>query len=380
MKKFHPEKFFPLKKEGEKENIEEREKVISTEAGKEISEEKADKGVSKKIKIKKITRKIVRIEEIKKEKIETKENLEKKAELIISEYFLREKESQNWEEFLPVHEKNEKHHDEIGRIKMEAFSSIYPEAQRELQEEFLHLEKWQRQKEVKERLKKEKIEILGKKFELLAYSILCKFLQNTEYIAVRSSFYDDRKNGVDILLLEKGTGNVVCFLDAVADEERYKEKLSKVEKVNYEQNGGKIKYGIKIIRTENNKLKPILRNLEKIPIFVMALREEKEKVRVFLPLKEGKMIEPKEIELPKTIEKQLKEAEEKLCPSLNIITDEERKFFNKLLNEIEKQIVEILKKEKSFPGTLDSTVKERIINFAEFLVKIKKSQNLIKNP
>jgi hypothetical protein len=72
MKKFHPEKFFPLKKEGEKENIEEREKVISTEAGKEISEEKADKGVSKKIKIKKITRKIVIIEEIKKEKIETK--------------------------------------------------------------------------------------------------------------------------------------------------------------------------------------------------------------------------------------------------------------------------------------------------------------------
>jgi hypothetical protein len=48
MEKFHPEKFFPLKKEGEKENIEEREKVISTEAGKKISEEKADKGGSKK--------------------------------------------------------------------------------------------------------------------------------------------------------------------------------------------------------------------------------------------------------------------------------------------------------------------------------------------
>jgi hypothetical protein len=192
--------------------------------------------------------------------------------------------------------------------------------------------------------KKEKIEILGKKFELLAYSILCKFLQNTEYIAVRSSFYDDRRNGVDILLLEKGTGNVVCFLDAVAGEERYKEKLSKVEKINYEQNGAKIKYGIEIIRTENNKLKPILRNLEKIPIFVLPLKEEKEKIRAFLPLKEGKMVEPKEIEWVKTIEEQLKEAKEKLHPSLNIITDEERKFFNKLLNEIKKQIVEILKK------------------------------------
>jgi hypothetical protein len=370
MEKFHPEKFFPLKKEGEKENLEEREKVISTEAGKEISEEKADKGVSKKIKIIKVKRKIVRIE-----KIETKENLEKKAELIISEYFLREKENQNWEEFLPVHEKNEKHHDEIGRIKMEAFSSIYPEAQSELQEEFRHLQMWQRQKEGKEYLKKEKIEILGKKFELLAYSILCKFLQNTEYIAVRSSFYDDRKNGIDILLLEKGTGNVVCVLDAVAGEERYKEKLSKVEKINYEQNGAKIKYGIEIIRTENNKLKPILRNLEKIPIFVLPLKEDKEKVRVFLLLKEEKMVEPKEIELLKTIEKQLKEIEEKLHPSLNIITDEERKLFNKLLNEIKKQIVEILKKEKSFPGILDSTVKERIIKFAEFLKKFKKDQN-----
>jgi hypothetical protein len=237
------------------------------------------------------------------------------------------------------------------------------------------LQKWQRQKEAKEYLKKEKIEILGKKFELLAYSILCKFLQNTEYIAVRSSFYDDRKNGVDILLLEKGTGNVVCCLDAVAGKERYNEKLFKLDKINYQQNGAKIKYGIEIIRTENNKLKPILRNLEKIPIFVLPLKEDKEKVRVFLPLEEGKMLEPKEIELLKTIEKQLKETEEKLHPSLNIITDEERKLFNRLLNEIEKQIVEILKKEKSFPGILDSTVKERIIKFAKFLQKFKKDQN-----
>jgi hypothetical protein len=143
MERFPPKKFFLSKEEKRTENEEVKRKKLKV----------------KKEEVKRIKLKVERKSEFKvpqETKAEIKEELEKCAEKIISKYFRRERESGEWEEFLPVHEKNEKHRDEIGRIKMEAFSSIYPEAQRELQEEFIHLQKWQRQKEGKEYLKKKR--------------------------------------------------------------------------------------------------------------------------------------------------------------------------------------------------------------------------------
>ncbi len=113
---------------------------------------------------------------------------------------------------------------------------------------------------------------IGEQFELLKTAIFNKYLGD-RFIVVRSALYDDYKNGVDNVMVDIKTGNVVCAFDEVGDAAAFKrQKEQRVSARNLEEGGASLKYGIKF---EDGKLKPA--RLQNLPIFCLSLSEEEVK-------------------------------------------------------------------------------------------------------
>jgi len=161
-----------------------------------------------------------------------------------------------------------------GRIDMRAFKKVYSKGemdrdyyyirQREnsFDEEF-YLDKGLSKKEIEE----EKLMAEGERFERLKTAILYKVF-GEKFAVVRSSRYDDIKNGIDNVIMEKETGNIVCAVDDVAAEEnseKFEEKRKRVMEKNM-AGGGTLKYGI-----AKNKGKKCFNN---IPVFWLDLSRE----------------------------------------------------------------------------------------------------------
>jgi len=88
---------------------------------------------------------------------------------------------------------------------------------------------------------------MGDVFEMLTTSILYKNLRK-DFIVTRTSEYDDARNKVDNIILERETGNIVCAFDeiGVASGERFEEKRNKVLERNWQRGGADLKYGISL--------------------------------------------------------------------------------------------------------------------------------------
>lgn len=168
------------------------------------------------------------------------------------------------------------------RINMAAFKGVYSlEAIENDEKKIEELERKWRQ----EQPEREKKESSGEKLEMLKTSIFHKFL-GKDFFVMRSSIYDDVKNKVDNLIIEKETGNPVCAFDEVAaiGGPKLEEKREKILDINL-KGGGNLKYGLKV--EKGNGKKEIKLILEKnIPIFYLALpQSEIEKgIKEFNPL------------------------------------------------------------------------------------------------
>jgi|WetSurMetagenome_2_1015567.scaffolds.fasta_scaffold69470_3 hypothetical protein len=123
--------------------------------------------------------------------------------------------------------------------------------------------------EVIEEFKKEKLGDKSKQMEMIALSVLYKVLKE-KYIVVHSSVYDDYENGMDNILVDKETGDVICAFDELHNNPRgtrYDEKMEKVIKA--AKTGGKtIRYGFTI---ENKKIAE--RPMRNLPIFMLSLTD-----------------------------------------------------------------------------------------------------------
>lgn len=111
----------------------------------------------------------------------------------------------------------------------------------------------------------------GIKAEMVVTLLLHKVL-GKEFLVVRSSYFDDNKNGVDNLVVDRRTGNVVCTFDEVNDDVGGRKMARKSEKVvTTAQNGGSsVKYGLTFVDTpEGKKLERC--KLDNIPLFAVAL-------------------------------------------------------------------------------------------------------------
>ncbi len=181
---------------------------------------------------------------------EEKENLEKLKQLS------KEVAENLRNEDIPV--------DDNCRIDIDAFNGVYPsEILKKDKELVKNLErKWNDSDEKEEKERKN-----GDQLEVLKTVIFHKFLKS-DFITARASCYDDYNNKVDNIILEKGTGNLVCALDEVSltSGPRFQEKTEEILNRNKKENGGKLKYGLKL---EEDKLK--LGQVDTLPIFYLAL-------------------------------------------------------------------------------------------------------------
>lgn len=110
---------------------------------------------------------------------------------------------------------------------------------------------------------------LGEKFEILQTAIFHKNL-SPNFIAIRASLYDDYKNKVDNLIIDKETNNVICGFDDIAEKQsyRYIQKKEDILSKNLRMRGANIKYCLKF---SSNKESPILTKIDNVPIFYIAL-------------------------------------------------------------------------------------------------------------
>ena len=165
-----------------------------------------------------------------------------------------------------------------GRIDMRAFKNFYSKGALTKDNEYVKkMEKKFDDELIKdgfsiEKIKERKLMAEGERFERLKTAILYKAFKE-KFVIARSSRYDDIHNGIDNVIMEKETGNIVCAVDDVATDENSKEFKEKERKV-MEKNmagGGTLKYGITI----NKQGRICKTELNNIPVFQLTLKDIK---------------------------------------------------------------------------------------------------------
>jgi len=103
--------------------------------------------------------------------------------------------------------------------------------------------------------------------EMLASVLFHKFLKE-DFIIVRTGKYDDYVNGIDTVMVNRKTGDIVCAFDEVHDHEagnRMEEKEKKIKK-KAREGGSTLFYGITV---ENGSL--VRKKIDHLPVFFLGL-------------------------------------------------------------------------------------------------------------
>ncbi len=107
-------------------------------------------------------------------------------------------------------------------------------------------------------------------FEKVVTVILHKML-GEDFLVLHASAYDDYKNGIDNLIVNKATGDVVCAFDELnyseRDTERQAKKIARV-KERAARGGSQVKYGASV---EKGKL--VMERIQNVPLFFLTLPE-----------------------------------------------------------------------------------------------------------
>lgn len=167
--------------------------------------------------------------------------------------------------------------DKDGRISMLPFAKVRGadvvasdrEKVRRLEIEWMRMEGMEYNSDPEtrrwEKLKKHR----GEQLEILKTVLFNKYL-GEGFVAVRSSSFDDYKNGVDNVLLD-GRGNPVCAFDEVSavTKEQISEKRQRVFLHVIQQGGVELAYGISM---KGEKVRPA--RLKHLPCFYLSLTPE----------------------------------------------------------------------------------------------------------
>ncbi len=126
------------------------------------------------------------------------------------------------------------------------------------------------QEEIVEHWRKEKKQNKNGQMEMAVTGLLHKILKD-DFLVVRAAAFDDYKNGVDNIILNKRTGEAICAFDEVHEGgagERTHEKMDKIKKV-AAKGGARVRYGIKL---ENGELKRA--EMTTLPVFYLGLKSD----------------------------------------------------------------------------------------------------------
>jgi len=176
------------------------------------------------------------------------------------------------------------------------------------------------------------------KWEKVSTILLHRVLQ-PEFIVVRASAMDDYTNGIDNIIVDKETGDVICAFDEVRDEpggERYNKKAKDFVK-DAKQGGANIKYGLGFAKDQLSGTKKLVRKtLNNIPKFYLSVSRQELETLLF-GITDDFASQP---------------------------TEDELKIFEKLMDDLGRQ-EEILNKER-----LPRSVSANLEKFAKFRQKM----------
>ncbi len=207
--------------------------------------------------------------------------------------------------------------DEDCRIKMEAFIGVHSEDKIKRDNQYIEdqnkrfapnsqlesvqtyyktdapdeiLQKWQENKKKSD----------GSLMEMAVNSVFYKILKD-KFLVVRASTYDDYHNGVDNILVDKESGQVICAFDEIrvgpfeSDKKNLEKKFAKI-KSKLEKGGTKLDYGLTFVKDEEtDKIKLEKRAIENLPIFWLALSKE-DLGQLLLNMNYDLEVEPNEVE------------------------------------------------------------------------------------
>lgn len=114
-------------------------------------------------------------------------------------------------------------------------------------------------------------EINGEKIELLTMTTLYKFFKN-KFLITRSARYDDVDNGVDTVIFNKDTGNVVCTLDEsgiLFGHYAERKRLRVLDK--NEKGGARLKYGLMLTEDSEGQNHIKGSQVKNIPVFDLLM-------------------------------------------------------------------------------------------------------------
>lgn len=162
------------------------------------------------------------------------------------------------------------------RIDMSGHSNIYNSKKIEKDKEYVEGMK----KNFKARMegelneRKKEREIKGKEknamLEAIKTALFNKYL-GEQFIVVRTSERDDYHKGVDNLIIERKTGNIVSAFDE-ARETSLEDKRDEIRRKNVVEGGAKVEYGIKIDE-DSKKIVPFGK-IHSLPIFYLSLSDQ----------------------------------------------------------------------------------------------------------
>jgi uncharacterized Zn finger protein (UPF0148 family) len=103
--------------------------------------------------------------------------------------------------------------------------------------------------------------------ELFTTLLFNKMLKD-DFIVVRASKYDDYMNGIDTVMVNKKTGDVVCAFDEVHDhkENSRAEEKKKTKKREAQSGGAMLTYGISVHEGKFER-----KEIKNLPVFALAL-------------------------------------------------------------------------------------------------------------
>ncbi len=166
--------------------------------------------------------------------------------------------------------------------------------------------------------------------EMAVTALMHKVLKE-RFLVVRTSMFDDYKNGIDNLILDKETGAIICAFDEVLenDGDRSRGASKKIEKIKKSAvlGGTRAKYGVSL--SDKKVVRSMSRN---IPVFYLAL-ESKDLAKLTNDLYDGLYSTNK-----------------------NVITDMEQKIFAHLVASISEQ--KKMLEELTLPPVMRAKLKE----------------------
>lgn len=109
-----------------------------------------------------------------------------------------------------------------------------------------------------------------------AVTVIFHKVLGDKFVVMRSSKHDDYENGVDNIIVNKETGDVVCAFDEVHGETKHGGADRKEEKIKRkaQKGGAHVKYGLTFENDENGNKKMVKKEIANVPTFFLSMEPQ----------------------------------------------------------------------------------------------------------